>query len=72
MKNEGTLSVTISTENICIPSDIHFPLGRSEKVLRDGILREMEKRAFWTRNWHGFRKYKSFQKAVARPIFLEN
>ena len=46
MKNEGTLSVTISTENICIPSDIHFPLGRSEKVLRDGILREMEKRAF--------------------------
>ena len=39
MENEGIISITISIENTCILSDIHFLLGRSERVLRDGILR---------------------------------
>lgn len=39
MGNEGIISITISIENTYILSDIHFLLGRSERVLRDGILR---------------------------------
>lgn len=39
MENEGIIIIIISMENTYILSDIHFPLGRSERVLRDGILR---------------------------------